>query len=48
MPKKLEDCVAEVKAKGGSAAKNPFAVCTSALQKSGYLKPGTRKVKRGK
>lgn len=46
MPAKLEKCVTDVKAKGGKGAKNPFAICTASLQKSGYLKPGTQKVKR--
>lgn len=46
MPKKLEDCVRKVKAGGGGGAKNPFAVCVSTLQKSGYLKKGTMERKK--
>lgn len=36
MPAVLEKCVKDVKAKGGKV--NPWAICTSSLQRAGKLK----------
>jgi hypothetical protein len=41
MPKIFERLISQLKAKG---VKNPHAVATSQLQKSGVLKKGTRKL----
>ena len=51
MPKIWKDAVREIKK--SSPGVNPYAVATSALQKAGELKPGTRQatklgIKRGK
>lgn len=42
MPKILEDAVSRIKARGVPTS-NAWAMATSALQKSGSLKPGTNK-----
>jgi hypothetical protein len=42
MPKILDEAVKQIKAKGASTS-SAYAMATSALQKSGSLKPGTQK-----
>jgi hypothetical protein len=44
MPKKLEKCVAEVKAEG--TAVDPWAVCTASLKRARKLNPNHRDVKK--
>lgn len=45
MPKALDKLVTKLKAQGKSTS-SAFAIATSALQKQGVLKKGTRKLKR--
>jgi len=45
MPKKLDKLVTKLK-KEGKSESSAWAIATSALQKSGYLKKGSRKVKK--
>ena len=45
MPKLLDRTVKKIARRSkGNAKVNPWAVATSALQKAGYLKKGTRKL----
>lgn len=47
MPKKLDDLVTKLK-KSGKSESSAWAIATSALQKSGYLKEGTNKLAKKK
>ena len=44
MPKVLEDCVTKLRQRGYNES-SAYAICTSALQKAGKLKPAKKKSK---